>query len=261
MDGKLIILGCGGSAGVPAIGNWWGDCDPNEPKNIRTRPSIALKTKDKLVIVDTGPDFRIQMNREKLGAPDAVIITHTHFDHVNGIDELRTFQRQDRERTFPTYGLRETLESLQKTAGYMFRPSENGFYRTVCMPHEVNAGKIVIQNIPMQLFEQEHGTMPTLGIRIGNVAYSTDVKRLHADALKTLAGVDTWIVDGAGHHRRENPVHACIEEIVEMNAQIGAKKVFLTHLPPVMDYQTLVKELPDNFAPAYDGLVIDFTAA
>ncbi len=261
MDGKLIILGCGGSAGVPAIGNWWGACDPNEPKNIRTRPSIALKTKDKLVIVDTGPDFREQMNREKLGAPDAVIITHTHFDHVNGIDELRTFQRQDKERTFPTYGMADTLKSLQAHAHYMFQPSENGFYRTVCVPHEIKLGKNVIENIPMQMFEQEHGTMPTLGIRIGNVAYSTDVKRLDGFAMETLEGVVTWIVDGAGYHNRSNPVHACIEEIAEMNEKIGAKQVFLTHMPPIMDYKTMVKELPDNFAPAYDGLAIDFAAA
>ena len=92
MDGKLIILGCGGSAGTPAIGNWWGACDPKEPRNRRTRPSVAIKTEKTLVIVDTGPDFRDQMNRENLGCPDAIIITHIHSDHTNGIDETRTLE-------------------------------------------------------------------------------------------------------------------------------------------------------------------------
>src|SRR5690606_30901380 len=128
MEGELIILGCGSSAGVPAIGNWWGACDPNELKNRRLRPSIALKTKNTLVIVDTGPDFREQMNRAELGCPDAIIITHEHSDHTNGIDELRTLQRRHDMRRFPLYANDETLDALQGRLGYMFRDSENGFY-------------------------------------------------------------------------------------------------------------------------------------
>lgn len=260
MDGELIILGCGGSSAVPTIGNWWGACDPNEPRNIRTRPSIALKTEKSLVIVDTGPDFRTQMNRENLGAPDAVIITHTHFDHINGIDELRTFQRLKKGKIFPVYGFADTLEILQKNIGYMFMSSENGFYPAVCEAMNLKPYKsITIADIPMMPFEQEHGAIMSLGLRVGNVAYCTDVKRLNDQSMQILKGVETLIIDAGGHYSETNPVHMSIREIIALNETVDAKKIYLTHMPPSMDYQTLAKELPDNFAPAHDGLVIGFT--
>ena len=258
MDGKLIILGCGASAGVPAIGNWWGNCDPSEPKNIRTRPSIALQTETTLAIVDTGPDFREQMNRENLGCPEGIILTHVHSDHVNGIDELRTLQRLYK-RNFAVYAMEETMTALRKRVDYMFTSSEDGFYPTVCEPVILDMLKpFSIGDIELTPFEQDHGTIHSLGLRIGNVAYSTDVKRLNDDAYGILKGIETWVVDGAGHHARENPVHASIEEIQEMNTRIGASKIILTHLPPTMDYRRMVVELPEKFLPAYDGMVIQF---
>ena len=258
MDGKLIILGCGASAGVPTIGNWWGACDPAEPKNIRSRPSIALLTKNTLVIVDTGPDFREQMNRENLGCPDAIIITHQHSDHINGIDELRVLQRLHK-RKFPLHALPETLDVLKRRLDYMFIDSEDGFYPSVCDAVSVDESlPLSIGEISLMPFRQDHGTIHSLGMRIGKIAYSTDVKRLEEKAYETLAGIDTWIVDAAGHQSRENPVHACIEEVMEMNKRIGAARVILTHLPPTMDYATLKAELPRGFEPAYDGMVFDF---
>lgn len=259
MEGKLIILGCGGSAGVPTIGNWWGNCDPAEPRNLRMRPSVALQTENTLVIIDTGPDFREQMNRAQLGCPDGIILTHVHSDHVNGIDELRILNRRHK-RKFPIYALDDTHQKLEQRAGYMFRSTEDGFYPSVCDAVLVTPGqKFSIGDIEFLPFTQDHGTMPSLGVRIGRIGYSTDVKRLEQPAYECLKGVDIWIVDAMGNHSRENPVHACIEEIVEMNAIIGAKQVFLTHLPPTMDYRTLEKELPIGFSPAYDGMIIPFS--
>jgi len=259
MDGKLIVLGCGGSAGVPTIGNWWGNCDPAEPRNIRTRPSVAIQTQTTLVIIDTSPDFRDQMNREKLGCPDAIIITHDHADHVNGLDELRTLQRLHKKK-FPTYASADTLAKLHRRVDYMFETKENGFYPAVCDPVPVvTPTPITVGDITIQPFDQEHGSITSLGLKIGNIGYSTDVKKLDEKAINILSGIDVWIVDAAGHHDRSNKVHMCIDEVVEMNAKIGAKKVYLTHLPPTMDYRTLLKELPPGFAPAHDGLVVEFT--
>ncbi len=258
MDGKLIILGSGGSAGTPAIGNWWGNCDPANPKNRRTRPSIAIQTDTTLIVVDTGPDFSAQVNRENLRVPDAIIITHDHSDHVNGLDELRTLQRLHKRR-FPVHALAHTHERLMRRLDYMFEERDNGFYPSVCDAVIVQKGaEIRVGDIVLTAFEQDHGTIPSMGLKIGNIGYSTDVKRLDAAALEILSGIDTWIVDGAGNHRRENPVHMCIEEVVEMNEKIGAKKVYLTHLPPTMDHEALSNELPTNFAPAYDGMVLEF---
>ena len=259
MSGKLIVLGCGGSAGVPTIGNWWGDCDPSEPKNYRTRCSIALQTDNTLLIVDTGPDFREQMNREKLGCPDAIIFTHVHSDHVNGIDELRTFQRLNGGRKFPIYSDESTITKMLHRFDYMFANMENGFYPAVCEANAVSMSTpMTLGDITFTPFMQDHGTIDSIGLRIGKLGYSTDVKRLDDTAISILTGIDTWLVDGAGHHSPTNPVHACIEEVIEMNEKIGAKRVILHHLPPTMDYQTLLKELPPGFEPAYDGLTLDF---
>jgi len=259
MDGTLIILGCGSSAGVPAIGNWWGACDPAHPRNQRTRPSIALQTDQTLVIVDTGPDFREQMNREKLRCPDYVIITHEHSDHVNGLDELRTLQRLHK-RKFPTYSSPACLPILQRRFDYMFQSSEDGFYPSVCDPAFLTMGQAMeLGNIPFIPFYQNHGSIQSVGLRLGTIAYSTDVKRLDDAAYEILKGVDTWIVDGAGHNSRTNPVHACIDEVIEMNARIGAARVILTHMPPTMDYQTLVDTLPEGYVPAHDGLTLQFS--
>ncbi len=259
MGGKLIILGCGSSAGVPAIGNWWGACDPNDKRNHRTRPSIALQTDSTLIIVDTGPDFREQMNRENLGVPDAIILTHEHSDHVNGIDELRVLQRLNNKRKFPVYADKHTLDNLYKRVDYMFKDSENGFYPSVCDAEIMAMGhKITIGDIALTPFEQDHGTIPSLGLRIGDIAYSTDVKRLDEAAFSTLRGVETWIVDGAGYHSETNPVHANIKEVIAMNERIEARQVILTHLPPTMDYKTLVGELPPGIIPAIDGMTLPF---
>lgn len=258
MGGQLVILGCGGSAGVPAIGNWWGKCDPNEPKNRRTRPSIALKTDNTLLIVDTGPDFREQINREQLGCPDAIIITHVHADHINGIDELRVLQRRH-QKNFPVYAMPETLPGLMKRADYMFEDSEDGFYPSVCHAVPVDlASPLTIGDITLNPFVQNHGAINTLGLRIGSIGYSTDMKRLDQTAIQALKGIETWIVDGMGGASRNNPVHTGIEEIIEMNREIGAGRIILTHLPPVMDYKILLTELPENIVPAFDGMMLEF---
>lgn len=257
MDGKLIVLGCGGSAGVPTIGNWWGACDPAEPKNVRTRPSVVIKTDNTLLVVDTGPDFQAQMNRENLGTPDAIIITHTHSDHINGLDELRTLQRL-KKRKFPLYALQATLDKLFVRLDYLFKNSEDGFYPAVCDAIPVTAGQsLSVGDIPFTVFEQDHGSIKSLGLRFGDVGYSTDAKSFGPQAIEILAGVKTWIVDAAGHHSDTNPVHLSVNEIIELNKKVGAEKVYLTHLPPTMDYQTLRKELPQGFEPAYDGMTLN----
>lgn len=259
MDGQLIILGCGASAGVPTIGNYWGACDPAEPRNVRTRASVALKTAKTFVLIDTGPDLRQQMLRENLDNPDAIIITHNHSDHINGIDDLRIMQRRHK-RLYPIYAMDETFASFDSSVHYMFESSEDGFYPPVCERAKFTLLEpFTVGDITMLPFEQDHGSIHSLGLRIGNIAYSTDVKHLKPDAMNALKGIDTWIVDGAGHHTRENPVHACIEEVIEMNDRIGARRVILTHLPPTMDYRTLADTLPDGYEPAHDGMRIDFS--
>lgn len=256
MQAELIILGCGDSAGTPRIGNNWGNCDPAEPKNIRTRASVCVKTETTTLIVDTGPDFKHQFNREKLSRLDAVIYTHAHGDHVNGMDDLRPWHDRDKQR-IPVYLQEETLNDLNFRFNYIFR-QKTPLYPPIVDTHiwdETHFGQPQkIGDIEFTPFQQDHGFMNTLGLRFGNVAYSTDVIDFDDKALAVLKGVHTWIVDGANLYIKKPLVHMSLERILAFNEKIGAKQIYLTHMKNDLDYQTLIQTLPQGVAPAYDGL-------
>lgn len=258
---KLTILGCGNSAGVPEIGNYWGACDPNEPRNRRTRPSIALQDGTSTVIVDTGPDFCLQLNRENISAVDAVFYTHAHADHIAGMDELRALYKRNGREIIPVYGDSDTISELQDRFTYMFQDTDSGLYPAVCAGHVIgnaSLGKMGrFGTIPAIPFAQNHGNRQSLGLRVGDIAYSTDMAYLTDETIETLQGIKTWIVDGAGYNAEKFFVHATLDQVYRLNERIGAEQVFITHMPPFMDYQTVCDELPNGYAPAYDGLVLE----
>lgn len=255
---KIIVLGSGNSAGTPGVGNYWGDCDPAEPKNRRTRPSIAVRTEKTTLIVDTGPDFREQMNREDIQSLDAVLFTHAHSDHIAGIDDLRSLFLRTRKLT-PVYGNQETIDEIMQRFEYLFIERAK-IYPKVLEHRIIERGTynqpMTIGDITFVPFEQNHGTCMSLGFRFGDVAYSTDVVDLDQQALETLNGIRTWIVDAAAFRDRV-PAHFTLEQVYEMNSIVQAEKVYLTHLTPAMDYNELGEELPDGFDLAWDGLRID----
>ena len=254
---KLTILGCGDSAGVPAIGNYWGDCDPAEPKNRRSRASIVVRSETTTLLVDTGPDLREQANRAGLEQVDAVLYSHTHSDHVNGIDEIRTYNKRAGFTITPVYGTQETIRDLTHRFDYLFE-AKNNLYPVVLDPRILGAdmmGKpMTIGNITFTPFLQDHGTCESLGFRFGDIAYSTDMVRLPEDSLDVLKGIKTWIVDVSGYKMKKNVVHCTLENVYALNEKVGAEMVYLTHLPAYVDYQTLADEVPTGYAPAYDGL-------
>lgn len=260
MKAKITILGAGNSAGVPAIGNHWGACDPAEPRNRRTRPSIAIRTPQGLVVVDTGPDFREQVNRAGLGRIDAILYTHAHGDHVNGIDELRILSYRQK-MNIPVFGTGETLDALQARFAHMFAGSADGLYKPVVRPMMIQPNDfgqtLNIGGVPLRVFEQDHGTCISLGVRLGDFGYSCDMVRLDEAAIETLRGIKVWVADGAGHNSETTIVHASLKQLFEMNERIGAQRVIVTHMPPSMDYRTLQRELPEGFEPGYDGLEIE----
>lgn len=259
MKGMLTILGSGAAGGVPLITNKWGVCDPDEPKNKRMRASVAVTSDTTTVIVDTGPDFLHQFNRANLKTPKAVIYTHEHSDHVAGIDELRTLQRL-KQRKFDIYSNRKTLNNLHERYDYMFEDRDEGFYPAVCEPHELAYGQSYqIGDIAFNTYEMDHTTLSSVGLRFGNVGYSVDFKKLDDTAIEALKGIDTWIADCAGYNSDTNPVHAGLNELYRINEIVQAKAVYLTHMPPTMDYQTLLSELPEGYKPAYDGLQVEIT--
>ncbi len=260
MTPKVTILGCGHSAGTPMIGNYWGACDPEEPKNRRTRSSIIVQSENTNLLIDTGPDLREQINRTDINRIDAVLYTHAHSDHISGIDELRVFRMKDRRET-NIYGNAETINELEERYSYLFTTKHEGIYPKVLNSHIIKEHEFYspykIEDIDVVPYEQEHGTCKSMGYRFGDVAYSTDFLDLGQQALETLSGVKIWIADGCGYKMERNMVHATLDKLYQLNQVVQADKVYVSHLSQMMDYQTLKDELPDGFEPAYDGLVVN----
>jgi phosphoribosyl 1,2-cyclic phosphate phosphodiesterase len=256
---KITVLGCGNSSGTPSIGNYWGKCDPAEPKNRRTRPGIAVQSAATNLIIDTGPDFREQINRTAIKNIDAVIYTHAHGDHIHGIDDLRVM-RLRHEKIIDIYGNPATVAELEERFSYLFEQRAE-IYPKVLQSHRIEDSVLgqsfTIGDIPVIPFAQDHGTTTTLGLRFGDLAYSTDVVNLDESALATLAGIRTWIVDAAGYKMPENFVHLTLRQVYALNEIVKAENVYLTHMPSFMDYATLLKELPDGFHPCHDGLELE----
>ncbi len=256
---KITIMGCGNAAGVPAIGNVWGACDPAEPRNRRSRAALAVQSAATSLVVDTGPDFRDQVNRAGITQIDAVIYTHPHSDHLNGIDELR-YIRNRTKKLVPIYVDKPTLEELEQRFSYLFIERHGGIYPRVLDPQLITPAHLgqtlTIGDIGVVPFEQDHGTCTSLGLRFGSLAYSTDMVDLGQQALEVLRGVKTWIVDGGAYNFPENPVHATLRQVYALNEIVQAERVIITHMPGFMDYATLRRELPEGYEPAYDGLEI-----
>ncbi|OFW87957.1 MAG: hypothetical protein A3J37_01020 [Alphaproteobacteria bacterium RIFCSPHIGHO2_12_FULL_45_9] len=257
---KITILGCGDSAGVPRIGGDWGNCDPATPKNRRTRPSIMVQSDTTTIVVDTGPDFGLQLTRENIKTVDAILYTHDHSDHVAGIDDLRIIQGRINKKV-PIYLDKKTHQSLKTRYGYIFEQTST-FYPAVVDVHlfakESMRQKHQIGDIEFIPFEQDHGQGNiSLGFRFGDFGYSTDMRNLDDKAVSILKGVKTWVADCADFAHGHGTLHADLPTVERLNAEIGAEKVYLTHLKMFYDYNKMAAALPKGFEPAYDGLIIN----
>lgn len=251
---KITVLGCGTSFGVPRIGNDWGECDPDEPRNRRTRSSILIESSGRRILVDCGPDLREQLLAAEVATLDGVVITHDHADHCHGIDELRAIA-QATGKPVPVHALADVLESLQSRFDYIFRSSS--LYREVAEPVEL-AGELQIGDVCIRFVDQPHGGITSLGLRIdegeSSAAYSTDFNELTDDMRTLYQGVDVWICDCLG--RRPHPTHTHLDAVIAWGRELGVRRLYLTHMNNSMDYRTLLAELPEGVVPAHDGLEI-----
>ncbi len=261
---RVVVLGCGGSAGVPHIGGAdgrgdWGACDPHEPRNRRTRASIVIEAPAGRILVDTGPDMRAQLLAAAIPRIDALIFTHPHADHITGLDDVRILNRIA-GTPLPAYATESTLKELQQRFDYAFRPwTPPMFFRPVLDTHKVTPGDTVeIAGLPIHTFDQDHHVMRTLGLRAGGFAYSTDVMRLGDAAMETLRGVDTWLV--GCFQRQSHLTHAHVDLVLHWRERIGARRTVLTHMGNDMDWSWLKARLPAGVEPACDGQVLKVEA-
>ncbi|MEM0898488.1 MAG: MBL fold metallo-hydrolase [Pseudomonadota bacterium] len=260
---QLTVLGCGSSPGVPRLNGDWGNCDPNNPKNRRMRASLLVERITKqgrtTVVIDTGPDFRAQMLLAGVTQLDGVVYTHGHADHIHGIDDLRTFVFTS-GHLMPVYADDTTFNRLREGFGYCFETPEGSSYPPTLKPHRIaheKAFSIEGQggHLTFQPLYQRHGSIHSLGFRIGDVAYCPDVSAIPDDTTAQMQNLDVLIIDALQY--REHVSHFSIAQAINFIDQLKPKRAYLTHMHIPLDYETVQKETPDHVQPCYDGLVIE----
>jgi len=262
MSLKFTILGSGNSSGVPAIGNFWGDCDPADPRNRRTRCSLAVQSDETTIVVDTAPELSHQTTLFDIINIDGVFYSHQHSDHSHGIHDLRSMFFRNGRHTIPCYGGEFALEEIKRRFDFMFSGGNHAeLYPPVLTTHSFDDdqyGKLQhFKDISYVPFEMDHGTCTSVGYRFGELSYCVDMKRINNEALECIKGSKIWIVDACGYNNPDNPVHADLDALYRYNEIIGAQEVYVTSLSPLMDYKMLIKEMPKGFYPAYDGLTFE----
>ncbi len=254
---RVTVLGCGPSAGVPLIGNDWGECDPTNPRNRRRRASILVQQGDAQILVDASPDMRMQLLDAGVARLDAILFTHAHADHCHGVDEVRALNRA-MGQAVPIYASAQTLAELKQRFAYIFRPSDPAagavFYKPALIPSVIE-GPFEVGGVRVAPFTQNHGFITSLGFRFGTFAYSTDFLALDETAFATLEGIETWIVDC--YRRTPHPTHTHLARTLEYIARVKPRRAILTHMDVQLDYETLYRELPAGVEPGYDGMVIE----
>lgn len=260
---RFTILGCGSSGGVPRLGGHWGECDPTNPRNTRRRCSLLIEreTEDGItrVLIDSSPDLRAQLLDAGIGALDAVVYTHSHADHVHGIDDLRMIVFNMRQR-LPVWADGDTQNALYARFGYAFVQPEDSPYPPILDMHTIN-GPFEIEGaggaIRLTPFQVNHGSIDALGFRVGDLAYLPDAAAIPEDVWPVLSGLDCWILDAL--RRTPHPTHAHLALSLEWIARAAPRRAVLTNMHIDLDYQTVEEETPAHVTPAYDGMILRYT--
>jgi phosphoribosyl 1,2-cyclic phosphate phosphodiesterase len=260
---EAVILGCGSSGGVPRGDGDWGACNPNQPRNRRTRCSLLLRRTGPdgvtTVLIDTSPDLRAQMLAAEVKAVDAVLYTHDHADQTHGIDDLRVFAMRKRARIDAWMDV-PTRDALTQRFRYIFEPVE-GYPAILAardlppfgQPFEVGGPGGALEVVT---FDQAHGPIRSVGYRVGPVAYSSDVSDLDEAALAEVAKAELWIVDALRY--TPHPTHAHLDLTLDWIARSGVRRAVLTNLHLDLDYDELRARVPENVEVAYDGWAARF---
>lgn len=250
---KVRILGSGTSSGVPRIGNDWGDCDPADPRNRRTRASVLVRSETTAILVDTSPDMREQLLAADIEDFDAVLWTHDHADHCHGLDDLR--QVMHVRGGEPVRGLARsfTLEQLQLRFAYAFF-GRAGYRQTIAIEEMPDSFRI--GDIDVTVADQPHGGITSAGLRFEcngkSIGYATDFHAMTNEMRALYQGLDIWVVDAL--RRAPHPTHPNLDSVLGWIGELAPRRSALVHMDNSMDYTRLAAELPKGVEPGYDGL-------
>jgi phosphoribosyl 1,2-cyclic phosphate phosphodiesterase len=254
MGVTLTILGSGTSHGIPMIGCDCPVCTSDDPRDRRTRTSAVFSYDGCNLLIDTGPELRLQCVARNIRRADAILFTHHHADHVVGLDDVRRFNWLQRS-PITVYGNERTIGYVRSMFAYAFTdepdyPSAKPELHTRVIDGPIELfGRIVT---PIPYF---HGPLPVLGYRVGNIAYCPDCNRIPDESRSLLQGLDVLILNAL--RRRPHPTHFTIDEAVEEARRIGARRTYFTHIAHELGHAAANAELPDGMALSYDGLVCE----
>lgn len=257
-SGEIVLLGTGTSVGVPVVGCDCSVCTSGHPRNQRTRTGVLVRLPEGNLLIDTPPELRIQLLREQVKVVHAAVFTHSHADHIFGLDDLRIFGFR-LERSIPLLCEESVEAQIRQSFNYAFQPQPAD-------THHFAVPKLMFERIGLDPFDVlglriipirlHHGRFRVLGFRLGNVAFCTDVSHIPDESWPLLEGLDVFIVDALRDD--PHPTHFSIGQALEAVERIRPKQTYLTHISHTLDYDETNARLPDNVELSYDGLTIPF---
>jgi len=247
---EILFMGSGTSMGVPTIGCDCAVCVSGNPRNKRTRPSLLVRTEGKDLLIDTAVDLRAQAIREKLKKIDAVLYTHSHADHILGLDDLRPFNFWQKMH-IPCFGNQPTMESICDTFKYVFTDPQPGGSMPRIEPHVID-GPFDIDGVRIIPLPELHGRMHVLGYRIGRLSYITDCSEIPADTYSLLKGTAVLVLGVLRY--APHPTHLNFDKALEIIDRVQPQYAFFTHISHDFDHERTNGELPPHVRLSYDGL-------
>lgn len=259
MNAEITFLGSGTSMGVPTLGCRCAVCTSADPRNRRTRPSIAVRwgERPRTVVIDTGPDFREQALREDIRHIDAVFYTHAHADHILGMDDLRPLSFSHKPGFLPLYADQSTAAILRRIFDYTFSADSTYPMRARVELRELDGTQAAaVDGVTFRRVPVMHGAQPVAGFRFGRAAYLTDMSSIPEESLPLLEGLDVLILDAL--RPQPHPSHANLEQALGWVERVRPRHAWFTHMSHEVDHEAVESSLPEHVRLSYDGLRISF---